>query len=120
MVACLAAPLPLPTAQDSQTCLQTLLNLISPEGSSPLPLLRTTELPGSESQSDRETDMVAVLCTPEAAVRASWGTVWTMPLFPHRTAFLSHQQRPTRVGGGGFITGFFQTHVLPPLSPSAL
>ena len=90
MVACLAAPLPLPTAQDSQTCLQTLLNLISPEGSSPLPLLRTTELPGSENQSDRETDMVAVLCTPEAAVRASWGTVWTMPLFPHRTAFCTH------------------------------
>lgn len=45
---------------------------------------------GSVSQSDRETDMVAVLRTPEAAVWASWGTVWTMPLFPHRTAFCTH------------------------------
>lgn len=49
VVACLAAPLPPPAAQESQTCLQTLPNLISPEGSSPLPLLRTTELPGSVS-----------------------------------------------------------------------
>lgn len=36
----------------------------------------------------------------------------------HLQQVLSHQQCPTRVGGGGSVTGFFQTHVLPPLGPS--